>query len=51
MFKRLKTYLPRWYVEYWHKEVPRSSDNYTYRKAKEVADPEIEDIIRTERKK
>ena len=45
MFKRLKSYLPRWYVEYWQKEIPRSSDNYTYRKGIQVADPEIEDMI------
>ena len=53
MFKRLKSYLPRWYVEYWLQDVPRSSDNdkYTYRKGIQVADPEIEDMIRTERDK
>ena len=53
MIKRLKTYLPKWYVELWHRHDKRNPDNdqYTYRKGIQVADPEIEDIIRTERKK
>ena len=51
MIKRLKTYLPKWYVELWHRQDKRNSDNYTYRKGIQVADPEIEDMIRTERNK
>ena len=51
MIKRLKRFLPKWYVELWHRQDKRNSENYTYRKGIQVADPEIEDMIRTERNK
>jgi len=44
----------RWYVKLCKKmglSCQPANDKHVFRKAKNVADPEIEDIIRTERKK
>ena len=56
-FVKGKKMIKRWYVELCTKvrllcgRHPDKAIDHVFRKARDVADPEIEDIIRTERKK